>query len=71
MKAYIVRQMYNEKESLVCYLSYEKYKEKEMAWAIYDVGKKTVIRALTTKLLELQLYGYEIRIINEIEDEEE
>lgn len=29
------------------------------------------MRALTTKLLKLQLYGYEIRIINKIEDEEE
>lgn len=66
-KAYIVRKMYRDKESLVGYLDYKRYKTDDMSWAIYDIQKGRVIQAITEKMLELQNLGYEIRIINELE----
>ena len=70
-KAYIVRKEYNGKEALVCYLSYENYKENSMAWALYDIGKNKVIEALTKEILKLQMYGYEIVFKNELDFEDE
>lgn len=69
--ALIVRQMYKGKESLVCYLSRKYYKEKSMSWAIYDIGKNTVISSLTNKIVELQFYGYNVAFMDEIEAEKD
>ena len=66
-KAYIIRKMYNGKESLVCYLSYDNYLSNTMTWAIYDNGQMKIIESLTYEIVKLQLLGYEIVFINRLD----
>lgn len=66
-EAYIVRKMYNGKESLVCYLTYANYICDSMSWAIYDNGQMKIIEAITREIVKLQWLGYEIIFKDELD----